>query len=133
MLSRMADAEVETVFEERKADDKEQFYASEIWSKVVTSVAGGEEAILKMAVEGVEKGMKIEGNKFILETEDAPTFHLLNRAEYRKIIQDVIRVVTGKDYEFVCTRKVSSDVVSDEDKLTLDRLFSGEVKFKSKK
>lgn len=133
MLSRMADAEVETVFEEKKSDDKEQFYASEIWSKVVTSLASGEEAILKMAVEGVERGMKIDGNRFLLETEDAPTFHLLNRDEYRKTIQNIIKEVTGKDYEFVCVRKVSSDTVSDEDKLTLDRLFSGEVKFKSKK
>ncbi len=132
MLSRMADAEVETVFEDRKGD-KEQFYASELWSKVTTVLASGEEAILKMAVEGVEKGMKIEGNKFILETEDAPTYHLLNREEYRKTIANILKEVTGKDYEFVCERKKAADTVSDEDKLTLDRLFSGEVKFKSKK
>lgn len=130
LLSNVAEQRVEVVFDDVKATDEGDTYlAEEIWSKLVTALADANETMLKMAASFVEGGYRIEKDKYILETADNATYNLFNRPEYRETIQKLIRKEGGKDYEFICVLSSGKDKKIDpNDKMTLDRLFSGELK-----
>lgn len=132
LLSTVADEKVELVFEERQPAG-EEYLAGDIWGKVLLKLDESNEMMLKMAASCVEGGYKVAGNKFILETADNATVNLFNRSEYHRIMQDLIREVGGKEYDFICVKPAPEKKASAEDKLTLDKLFNGEIKLKPKR
>lgn len=135
LLTKVAETQVEVVFEDRpKEEESNVFLAGEIWDKVVLRLADADMMMLKMAASCVEGGYKIVGNDFVLETDDNATYSVFSREEYRTVMQKLIREESGTEYRFVCTRaNEKQDKISAEDKLTLDRLFNGEVKIRPKK
>lgn len=133
LLSSVADARVEAVFESKPTVETDTYRAGEIWSKLLLRLEESDEMILKMAASCVEKGYKIVGKSFILESDDNATVQLFNRDEYHKIMQSYIREEGGEDFDFVCLKTADSEKTDVEDRMTLDRLFNGEVKIRPKK
>lgn len=132
LLSSMADEQVAVVFEDSPLDNRSEYEAGEIWNKVLIRLEENNEMMLKMAASCIERGYRVEGDKFILETDDNATVALFNREEYHNILQELIRTESGKNYVFSCVRPTVKEKVNAEDRVTLDKLFNGEVKIKKK-
>ncbi|MBR1746840.1 MAG: DNA polymerase III subunit gamma/tau [Clostridia bacterium] len=136
LLTKVAERQVEVVFEEtnKEEDESSVYLAGEIWGRVLMRLSDSDEMMLKMAASCVEGGYKIVDNDFILETADNATYNIFIREEYRAVMQKLIREESGTDYTFVCVRaKEKEESVRPEDRLTLDRLFNGEIKIRPKK
>ena len=134
LLKGLADAQVVVVFEDRReVSDVDVYRAGEIWGRVLLRLADSHEMMLKMAASCIESGYKIIGDKFVLETDDNATVSLFNRREYHDKLQELIREESGVDYVFTCVKRDDNKTnVNPQDKITLDKLFSGEVKLKLK-
>ncbi len=134
LLSSVAESEAEVVFEGTPSSSQgDSLLAEEIWGKVLLKLNDSDAMMLKMAVAGVRGGYSIEDDKYILETDDNATLQLLNRDEYRNIIQDLIREIGGKKYVFICVKPKGDKKVNTEDIVTLDKLFNGSIKIRPKK
>lgn len=136
LLTRVAETQVEVVFSDRPQTENEGdvFLAGEIWGRVLLRLADSDEMMLKMAASCVEGGYKIVDKDFILETDDNATYNIFAREEYRAVMQKLIREESGVEYNFRCVRaSEKKSAVSAEDRMTLDRLFNGEVKIRPKK
>lgn len=136
ILSAFAEKQVEVVFEEdmRRGDGTSE-EARRIWSKVVDRLGESDEMMLKMAVLNCEDiKCSIDGRRFVLTTRDNALLEILSRPNYSSFMQSLLNECAGQKYELLCVRETTeAERVKPEDKLTLDKLFNGEVKIVAKK
>ena len=105
--------------------------AAEIWSKVVLRLNDLREMSLFMAANDIkEKAVRISGKDFVITTGDKATLALLERDNNKKIIRALISEVAGDEYNLVFKTPEVKKAVSEEDKMTLNRLFDGALKYK---
>ncbi|MGN1042721.1 MAG: DNA polymerase III subunit gamma/tau [Christensenellales bacterium] len=136
ILSNIAEKEVEIVFtDDMPGADSDAYKANAIWAEVSTRLNDSDKFMLKMAVQGTENtDCVIQDKKFIVRTPDAAMSEILNQNENKQYMQTLINEVSGEKYEFLCVRNTSDkNEVSASDRLTLDRLFNGEIKILPKK
>ncbi len=104
--------------------------AAEVWTKVGLRLHEMRELSLFMAVNGIkEKYVRISGKEFIVTTSDHATLELFARENNKKTVQSLICEELGGEYTLVFREPESKSAVSEEDKLTLNRLFNGSIRF----
>ncbi len=131
LLSNALNTDVELVFEDKmQVRDGDSQKAMDIWSKVVTKLEETDRFMLKMAVKSTEDiDCNINGGVFFLYTNDTAMLATVEQGDNHKFIQELVNTVSGEKYEFHCAQHTKQDTaVSRDDKITLDRLFNGEIK-----
>ena len=104
--------------------------AAEIWSKVVLRLNDLREMSLFMAANDIkEKAVKISGKDFVITTGDRATIALIERENNKALLRSLISEAAGEEYNLVFRTPEVKKAISEEDKLTLNRLFDGSVKF----
>ena len=73
--------------------------------------------------------MKISGKDFIITTADRATIALIERENNKALLRSLISEAAGEEYNLVFRTPEPKKAISEEDKLTLNRLFNGSVKF----
>lgn len=131
LLEEMAEvSEEELIFEEVEVVDDKSFLAQEAWAKVINKLGDMNENVLLMAASSVGN-LSIINKEFIVESDDKATLSIFNRENNIVIMRSIIKEILGDNYNFVCRNAVQDkSTLSVNDKLTLDKLFSGEIKFK---
>jgi len=136
ILSGIAQQEVEIVFDDdMSGDGGEGYKANLIWGKVAELLENSDSFMVKMAVQSAENiDCSIQNGKFVVKTDDNATYEILNQPDNARYLQGLIADASGTKYEFLCVRNTKKDnSVPPEDKLTLNRLFNGEIKIVPKK
>ncbi len=117
------------IFDENAFSSVDQ-NAAEIWSKVVLKLNDLREMSLFMAANDIkEKAVKISGKDFIITTADRATIALIERENNKALLRSLISEAAGEEYNLVFRTPEPKKAISEEDKLTLNRLFNGSVKF----
>lgn len=136
ILSGFAQEEVEIVFNDDMSPTSGGAYeGNKIWYKLKEYLEESDSFILKMAVKSAEDiECVVQGDSFIVKTNDNAAFEVFNQTENKQYMQKIIAEVAGKKYEFSCIRKTtSSDGLTADDRVTMDKLFSGQLTIVSKK
>ena len=76
-----------------------------------------------------EKAVKISGKDFVITTGDRATIALIERENNKSLLKSLIGEVAGEEYNLVFRTPEAKRAISEEDKLTLNRLFNGSVKY----
>lgn len=119
------------VFDEEATTNIDQ-NAAEVWSRMVTKLSEMHEMALYMATSGIkEKSVRISGKDFIVTTNDHATLELIGRENNKRIVQSVLSEELGTECNLVFRTPQPKNALSEEDKLTLNRLFDGSIKFKN--
>lgn len=132
LLEEMAEvAEEELIFEETEVVDDKSFLAQEVWAKLINKLDELNESVLLMAASSIDSNISIINKDFIVDTDDKATLSIFNRESNLAVLRNIIKEVLGEQYNFVCrSTPIAKSSLSMEDKLTLDKLFNGEIKFK---
>ena len=119
------------IFDEEATTNIDQ-NAAEVWSRMVTKLSEMHEMALYMATSGIkEKSVRISGKDFIVTTNDHATLELIGRENNKRIVQSVLSEELGTECNLVFRTPQPKNTLSEEDKLTLNRLFDGSIKFKN--
>ncbi len=131
LLAEMATpVEEELIFEEAEEVDDKSFLAGKVWLKVIDKLSEMGELTLNMVASYIDQGLSIINKEFIVNTEDNASLSIFNREDNNKIMNKIIKEILGEDYSFACRRTETAKTLPDEDKLALNKLFNGAVKFK---
>lgn len=119
------------IFDEEATTNIDQ-NAAEVWSRMVTKLSEMHEMALYMATSGIkEKSVRISGKDFIVTTNDHATLELIGRENNKRIVQSILSEELGTECNLVFRTPQPKNTLSEEDKLTLNRLFDGSIKFKN--
>lgn len=119
------------IFDEEATTNIDQ-NAAEVWSRMVTKLSEMHEMALYMATSGIkEKSVRISGKDFIVTTNDHATLELIGRENNKRIVQSVLSEELGTECNLVFRTPKPKNALSEEDKLTLNKLFDGSIKFKN--
>lgn len=132
LLSQMAEkVEDELIFEESEEADDKSYLANEVWAKVVNKLNEMQESTLDMVASGIDSNLSISDKTFFVYTEDKAILSIFNKENNLSILKKIIKEILGENYDFVCKSKpLAQNALSDEDRITLNKLFNGAVKFK---
>ena len=119
----------ELIFSESDTNESGVAEAKEIWSRVQEKINASNEFLLKMMCEGINTGMAVVGDEFVLTVKDNATYENLNRPTANKTMNDFIGEETDGKLKFVC-RKKEEKGVSPESRVALNELFNGQIRFK---
>ena len=125
------EAGAKQIFDENTTANVDQ-NAAEIWSRMVTKLSEMHEMALYMATNGIkEKSVRIVGKDFIVTTGDQATIELIGRESNKAILQSLLSEELGAECKLVIRTPSTRNTISEADRLTLNRLFDGSIKFKN--
>ncbi len=107
------------------------YSAAEIWSRVTQKLHDRREMSLYMAARGLkENAIRLEGRDFIITTNEQATLELFGRENNHNLLKQLVSEDVGKECNVVFRVPEARAAVSEEERLTLNRLFDGSIVFK---
>ncbi len=127
ILSGVAKEEDELVFTEEDVSDNG--IAQEIWSRVKEMLNAGNEGMISVVCDSLDK-ISIRNDEFIIKVEDKASYELINRPNNRALIASLIQKTSGKDYKLTIVMPETNRGISPDSRARLNDMFSGKIKFK---
>lgn len=128
ILSGVAKEEDELVFTEEE-DVSDNGIAQEIWSRVKEMLNAGNEGMISVVCDSLDK-ISIRNDEFIIKVEDKASYELINRPNNRALIASLIQKTSGKDYKLTIVMPETNRGISPDSRARLNDMFSGKIKFK---
>lgn len=128
ILSGVAKEEDELVFTEEE-DVSDNGIAQEIWSRVKEMLNAGNEGMISVVCDSLDK-ISIRNDEFIIKVEDKASYELISRPNNRDLIASLIQKTSGKDYKLTIVMPEANRGISPDSRARLNDMFSGKIKFK---
>lgn len=128
ILSGVAKEEDELVFTEEE-DVSDNGIAQEIWSRVKEMLNAGNEGMISVVCDSLDK-ISIRNDEFIIKVEDKASYELISRPNNRDLIASLIQKTSGKDYKLTIVMPETNRGISPDSRARLNDMFSGKIKFK---
>lgn len=128
ILSGVAKEEDELVFTEEE-DVSDNGIAQEIWSRVKEMLNAGNEGMISVVCDSLDK-ISIRNDEFIIKVEDKASYELISRPNNRELIASLIQKTSGKDYKLTIVMPETNRGISPDSRARLNDMFSGKIKFK---
>ena len=132
LLSSMAvKKNEELIFEENTEErDAREGEAKEIWSRIKERISESDELTLQMVCDGIDGGVSIEGDSFVLTTSDNATYEMLTKFSAQKTLSEFVRIETNGKLKFICRKKEEKGLPG-ATRASLNELFDGRIKFRN--